>query len=66
MDDRQGWFADVDPEEAPRRGYEYQPCLQLEGGICLSFDVWFKTEDECVDYIRTNIIGKQLLSTSLT
>lgn len=50
-----GWFADIDKEA--RSDYAYQPCLQLNG-MCLSFDVWFATEEECLDFIHNEVIGQ--------
>jgi hypothetical protein len=48
-----GWFADIDPDVDHR----WQPCLQL-GGWCPSMPVWFKSEQECLDFIRDEIIGQ--------
>lgn len=58
MSERRGWFADIDGEAEP--GYPWQPCLQLDG-MCLSFGVWFATEHECVDFIKSNVLGRDLL-----
>lgn len=41
------WFADLSLE---RSGW--QPCLYT-WGCAFSFDVWFRTEAECVDWILT-------------
>jgi hypothetical protein len=58
--DRQGWFADIDPEQAASE-WPWQPCLQLDGGTCHSFETWFRTKQECVDYILSEIIGQGLI-----
>lgn len=49
------WFADVgDSEDAPRHrdgSLYWQPCVQSDG-LCVSIDIWFDTEPECVRFIR--------------
>jgi hypothetical protein len=51
----------MDAEESSSADCQWHPCLQLEG-MCLSFDdVWFRTEQQCVDFIRREIIGKDML-----
>lgn len=53
------WFADVDPDYQDDE-YRWQPCLQLDGSICHSFEVWFESEAKCRQYIAENIIGAPL------
>lgn len=57
---RRGWFSDIDPDGAPPDGYQWQPCLQLDG-LCLSFDVWHGSKEDCDDFILTEIIGRPFL-----
>lgn len=59
MSDRSYWFADINPEQTGSE-YRWQPCLQLPVSICHSFDVWFRSEAECLDYIREYIIGADI------
>lgn len=49
-----GWFADID-EDAPG-DTQWQPCLNLESGHIPCFEVWFKTEQDCLDWIRREVI----------
>jgi hypothetical protein len=60
-DDYPFWFADVslDDEDSAVRGM-WQPCLQAMPGICHSFEIWFNTESECLEYISEYIIGAPL------
>jgi hypothetical protein len=52
------WFADVDREAvAP---YVWQPCLETETGHIPCFEVWFRTERECEDWIRQFVVGAPL------
>lgn len=37
-------------------GYEWQPVLEPGGAL----PMWFKTEAECVEYIKSEILGAQL------
>lgn len=52
-----GWFADVSDEADRTEGFPWQPFLQLDG-LCLPLPMWFATEEECVVFIRTEIIGR--------
>lgn len=54
-----GWFADLD-QEAPDP-HKWQPCLQAEEGICLSFEIWFKSKEECERYIQGRILGQEMI-----
>lgn len=56
-----GWFADVDDDETLPREFRWQPVLDTNEGSCHSFDVWFRTEAECEEYISRCIIGAPLL-----
>lgn len=53
-----GWFASIDEESDPR--WPWQPCLQLPSSIG-AMQIWFATEEECLDFIRTYILGKGII-----
>lgn len=53
--DQTGWFADIDSDQTGE--YRWQPCLQLDGW-CPPLPVWFKTEQDCLDFIRTEVISQ--------
>jgi hypothetical protein len=59
MSDR-GWFADLADEEERNPRWPWQPFIQITGS-CLPLPVWFETEAECLDFIRTDIVGRGLL-----
>lgn len=61
MTARTGWFADVDTELPEGNAWSWQPCLQAEEGVCHSFEVWFRTEEECVAYIRERILSQRMI-----
>jgi hypothetical protein len=50
-----GWFADID-ETAEGDDFRWSPHLQA-GGVIPSLDIWFRTEEECTDWIRREVIG---------
>ncbi len=54
---RTGWFADTS-DDAPKN-FPYQPCLQLDG-MCMDFDIWFATREECEEWIRKEVIGQEM------
>lgn len=56
-----GWFADLDEEQAPVSKFRWRPFLQLRGHV-VRLDVWFASEADCNTFIRTEIIGKEILS----
>lgn len=56
---RRGWFADVDPDQ--HGNYRYQPCLETGEGHIPCFEMWFDTEQECLDWISETVIGVGLL-----
>lgn len=58
MDEKKGWFADVDPDAGTR--FIWQPCLQLEGA-CSALDIWFENEEDCLEFIRTEILPLGML-----
>lgn len=61
MSGETGWFACFERgDEAVSDEYPWRPVLSL-GGYMVSTDSWFKTEDECLDFIRTQILGQPLL-----
>lgn len=50
-----GWFADRDDSAAP---HNWAAFLQLDG-MCLRLDgAWFSSEQDCAEFIRTDILGK--------
>lgn len=51
-----GWFADVDQDQGDG-DYRWQPCLETGTGHIPCFEVWFRTEAECVAWIEENVIG---------
>lgn len=53
---KRGWFSDRDAD-APYAKYPWRPYLQLDG-MCLSLDNWFRTEEECDAFLRTDVIGQ--------
>ncbi|MGW6913722.1 hypothetical protein ACWGB8_07870 [Kitasatospora sp. NPDC054939] len=56
-----GWFACFETEgEGFSPGYPWQAVLQLEG-LMVSTGMWFRSEAECMDFIRTQVIGQPLL-----
>ena len=56
-----GWFADIDPEQ-PEGAYRWQPVLQTDG-VVPSFEMWFATEDACLEWIREQVIGHGMIYT---
>lgn len=53
-----GWYADL-LEEGRNKG-RWQPVLQVEGWAP-GLEVYCRTEEECVQWIRENVLGKPLL-----
>lgn len=51
-----GWWAEEDCEE----DQGWRPVLQLDGYVA-TFDIWFRTEQDCEDWIRTSVIGAGML-----
>jgi hypothetical protein len=63
LDEPSGWFADLsDNKTLP--SYPWQPFLQLVSG-CYPLPLWFSTEADCEDFIRTDILGQTMLEASL-
>jgi hypothetical protein len=62
MSDPTGWFACFERGEdaSLNPDYPWRPVLDLNGHMP-GLDVWFKTEAECLDFIRTQVIGQPLL-----
>lgn len=57
---RVGWFSDYDNDPDLSGGmaeYRWQPCLETGTGHIPSFDVHFKSKDECDTWIREYVIG---------
>jgi hypothetical protein len=46
-----GWFAEFDDTVG-----RWIPVIQIDG-TCFSIDIWFKTEMECLEWLRCEIIG---------
>lgn len=51
-----GWFADLSDAEDRDPGFPWQPFIQITGG-CLSLDARFKTEEECMTFISSEILA---------
>lgn len=49
-----GWWAEH--TDADDRRYPWVPTLQSEG-CCFSLPIWFASEEECLDWIKSDIIG---------
>jgi hypothetical protein len=56
---RTGWWADYDAEEPHE--YKWQPALQIEGAVLSLATIYFPSEDACREFIRTQVVGQQLL-----
>ncbi len=54
-----GWFALHDEDEDHPDGW--QPALQLNG-LQFTFDVWFPSEQGCLDWIRAEVLHKDMLA----
>lgn len=50
-----GWFADIDSDDATPP-YIWQPCVQVTGGLCTSLQIWFASKEECLKFIREDIL----------
>lgn len=59
--DRPFWFADVD--EGQDGPFKWRPYLQ-DGGCVASLDVWFESEEACLDWLR-RIVGNALIDGSM-
>ena len=59
MDPKRGWFAEIDDEAATE--YKWRPVLQADGWLGELGDIWFRTEQECLDWIKTEILGHGML-----
>lgn len=51
-----GWFAAIDPD-AGVHNWQWQPCLRLDGDL-YRLGTWFQTEEDCLSYIATKIMGQ--------
>ena len=58
MENTTGWFADVDPDVGD--DHTWQPCLLLDD-IRLSLDLWFASEEECLAFLRKEVVGRGML-----
>jgi len=51
-----GWFADIEDE-----GDYWQAFLQNDIG-CFPLDgIWFQSKEQCEEFIRTDILGKEMI-----
>ena len=55
MAEGDGWYPDID-DSMPN--FKWQPCVQVDG-LTLSLDVWYRTEDECHQFIAELIQVKE-------
>lgn len=56
-DAHRGWFADLDEERGEVAGYAWRPFLQCPGHV-VPADIWFASEEDCQEFIRTDILGR--------
>lgn len=56
--DSRGWYAEEDPEVAT--DYRWRPALQANGWAGELDGIWFQTEQACIDWIKTEILGHGL------
>lgn len=52
-----GWFADTDQSQAGE--FVWQPCLQTDTCV-VSVSTWFRSEADCLKFIRDEIIGWEM------
>lgn len=55
MSNPTGWFAEFD-EDGPADA-KWRPTLQLAGGVGADFEMWLRTEEDCLRFIREEVIG---------
>lgn len=55
---RLGWLADVDEDQ--EGAFVWRAVLQLVGIQVVTDGPWFDTEDACLEFIETEIVGKGL------
>jgi hypothetical protein len=55
-----GWFAGLVDEDERDERWPWVPALQIPGE-CHHLTPTFATEAECLDFIRTHILGKPIL-----
>lgn len=53
-----GWWSDVDNEVAGP--WNWQPVLTYDGGQLQSLEVWFRSKEECDQFIRDHVAGRPL------
>ena len=55
------WWAEHDPEGALSPHHPWRPTLQTNDSMCHSLEgVSFSSEQDCLDFIKTHIIGAVL------
>lgn len=55
------WWAEHDPENALSPDYPWRITLQTGDNMCHSLEgISFGSEADCLDYIRTHIVGATL------
>lgn len=53
------WFAEQDPDEdGGALKYPWRPVLQLDGMVMRCDGPWFATEQDCLEFIRDNVIPR--------
>lgn len=60
--DRRGWFADPGDEDEDDYDaqHPWRPYLQA-AGLCVPLRMWFATKAECEEFIRTEVLGAEML-----
>ena len=38
----------------------WYPCLFVDGGLSVSFEIWFATYEECHQFIKAHVLGATL------
>jgi hypothetical protein len=56
---RTEWFADID-REATHFKWQAVLCESDSGTVLTSASTWFEAEAECIDFIRTYLVGAVL------
>lgn len=55
-----GWFADLVDEEERDDRWPWAVFLQIPGE-CHQLTPTFATEEDCLDFIRRHVLGKQIM-----
>lgn len=56
-----GWAAEQEPEDVEQTAFRgmWYPYIQLQGGMGADLDIHFRTEEDCLEFIRDEILGVQ-------